>query len=647
MDLRLNFGITCESLYDVLKDGFEDILQGEFGVGLDDYDLNMENLQKYLLDSPLSTMVVKEKDGKTIVEGCAPFNTTKTPTMKYICNKLDVRDYIERFEPKMPYCPETDEFINYPDSVKLSQAVGGVVFTKANKRKPIKYIYSSIARFLDTLTGNILIVGDPNCTINTRCGGRHWSTPVDDSFSPLEYEYCYNLSDKMIEYVGIESFLNKVHIDHFVYCFSGQHVIEYDGPKCHYLSLLAGTNGIVACDHTGNFELKGRTLTLSSFPRGNVVAHVLLCGNQSDYDSNMIWYTDVANIRKTSSLIPLSSTDSIGKIKDILISDKTDGLAAFLTISNKQAEVVMSEDLNKVIFQFHINFPDQVIICEMVEDNLILCEPLIHPLTLFGDWVNQKFKNFPVTYEGRTLTVRKKAWYQFPLCGSWWKYAVSGEGIVFKNSSCVLGQHSMKYSKLETYYLKLPDRVSYEDRVEVRFEDNEIGRLGGNVNISNNSKKVRKFVGIHNVYKDPMKVYSGSGIYEVLLSTKILFRRRNKDKPDPHWYVVAVSNPPDFKFNVNKNKVESSIFRYQVNECDYLPSDGGVIVFRSSKTEVIPGKIQPIKGTKFISIHGTKFSKLKVGDNFNYLDLRYCVTEVTKLGITARLKVKYKRGNNK
>jgi len=131
------------------------------------------------------------------------------------------------------------------------------------------------------------------------------------------------------------------------------------------------------------------------------------------------------------------------------------------------------------------------------------------------------------------------------------------------------------------------------------------------------------------------------------LSTKTLFRRRNKDKPDPHWYVVAVSNPPDFKFNVNKNKVESSIFRYQVSECDYLPSDGGVIVFRSCKTEVIPGKIQPIKGTKFISIHGTKFSKLKVGDNFNYLDLRYCVTEVTKLGITARLKVKYKRGNNK
>jgi len=71
MDLRLNFGITCESLYDVLKDGFEDILQGEFGVGLEDYDLNMENLQKYLLDSPLSTMVVKEKDGKTIVEGCS------------------------------------------------------------------------------------------------------------------------------------------------------------------------------------------------------------------------------------------------------------------------------------------------------------------------------------------------------------------------------------------------------------------------------------------------------------------------------------------------------------------------------------------------------------------------------------------------
>jgi len=531
------------------------------------------------------------------------------------------------FKEQMPYDLNTDTFIKCPQSKVLSESVGGVVFTKSNKRKPIKFLYSSIVRFLDTLNGNVLIIGDPNCVINTRCGWKHWSTPVSECFSVLEYQYSDDHSDRMIEYSALESFLQRQSIDHFVYCFSGNRVLDYDC-KAHYLSLIAGTNGITSCTTTGQFYLKGKLLDLSAFPRGNLVNHVLLCGDSCPYDSNMVWYTDISKVRKTCSLIPLSSSDKIGPVEDILVSDKLDGKPIFLTVMDGRANFEFPNDGGLLHKDFGItNWSDQVLVCEIVDRRIFVCEPLVHNEILFGEWVkNVMIMPFDIMTDNGPYTVMKKIWTSFPLDAQWERFAASGEGIVIKNRNCVIGQYSMRYSKLETYYLKLPDRVSYEDNVEVKND---------------------RLVGIHGNYTDPLKLYAGPGIYEINMKTLTLYKQRDKYFADPYWYVQALLNPPKFKIVESKKSVESSIFKYNVSECEYSESDGGVIRLKNVRTEVKPGSLQELKGTNHIIVSIPHTRTLTIGSHIKYQDRKYIVYKCEKGSIFAKLKYKRKKIRSK
>jgi len=465
-----------------------------------------------------------------------------------------------------------------------------------------------------------LIVGDPNCVLNTRSGWKHWSTPVSENFSVLEYQYADDHSDRMIEYSALEAFLQKQHIDHFVYCFSGNRVLDYEC-KAHYLSLIAGTNGITSCTTTGQFYLKGKLLDLSAFPRGNLVNHVLLCGDSCPYDSNMVWYTDISKVRKNCSIIPLSSSDKLGPVEEILISDKLDGRPVFLTVMGGKANFEFPNDGGRLHKEFGItNWSDQVLVCEIVDRDIIICEPLVHNEILFGEWVrNVIIPPFMIMTDNGPYTVSKKIWTKFPLDAQWERFAVSGEGVIFKNMNCVIGQYSMRYSKLETYFLKLANRVSYEDNVEIKND---------------------RLVGMHGNYTDPLKLYAGPGIYEINLITLTLFRQRDKHFADPYWYVQALLSPPKFKIVESKKSVESSIFRYNISECEYSESDGGVIRLKNVRTEVRPGSLQDLKGSSHIIVSISKNKLLSVGSRIKFQDQFYRVYKCEKGSIFAKKEFK-------
>jgi len=375
-----------------------------------------------------------------------------------------------------------------------------------------------------------------------------------------------------VEYTHLEACFQRVNFDHIVYCFSSNRLIEYGwSAQRHYLSFVPGINGIVSGKKPGEFLLKGRIMSCSSFAVGTIVSHSLLCGDNGPYDSSILWYTQKMDIHRHCSMIPLSSSDFVGTVDEIYISDKLDGETLYFSIFGGIVEVFRPEFSNDLYDSFSLPWPNQVLVCEMVGRNIIITEALVHPSNLFSEWCAVRYPVVKVMLKGKEYVVKRKPWYDFPLNGKWEKYADSGEGVVFKNRNCVLGYHSLRYGKLETYYLKLPQRVSYEDRIE-RLEN--------------------QLVGLHGIYLDPDKVFVGGGVYEILMKSRTLRRARGyKKECDPHWYVVSLAHPPKFFHDKKIGRVNSPVFRRNRTECDYLPSDGGVIRMSNISVEQIPAVV--------------------------------------------------------
>lgn len=250
---------------------------------------------------------------------------------------------------------------------------------------------------------------------------------------------------------------------------------------------------------------------------------------------------------------------------------------------------------------------NQILICEMVKDTIYICEPLVHPANEFGKWDALKYGQSVFHVFDRDYLFVKKFWYPFPVNGDWQSYADSGEGIVLKNRNSVLGYHNMRYGKLESYYLKLPDRVSYEDLIEFRNG---------------------QFIGYHGVYTDPDNCYSSHGVYEVFLRKRVLVRFRSRKKfGDPHWYVVSLNHPPKFFGDIKLKVCGSTVFKYDVSECDYFPSDGGTIRMRTVCKEQIPGKVEYLQCPDVIKLC-SNFEKMRIGQIFNYGKRKYKIVEI-------------------
>jgi len=106
-------------------------------------------------------------------------------------------------------------------------------------------------------------------------------------------------------------------------------------------------------------------------------------------------------------------------------------------------------------------------------------------------------------------------------------------------------------------------------------------------------------------------------------------------------------NPPKFKIVDSKKSVESSIFKYNVSECEYSESDGGVIRLKNVRTEVKPGSLQELKGTNHIIVSIPHTRTLTIGSHIKYQDRKYIVYKCEKGSIFAKLKYKRKKIRSK
>jgi len=124
-----------------------------------------------------------------------------------------------------------------------------------------------------------------------------------------------------------------------------------------------------------------------------------------------------------------------------------------------------------------------------------------------------------------------KRWYPFPIDLNWQQFAKSGEGVVIKSKESFIGSKDYAFRRLQTYYVKIPSRVSYEDKVE-RYQSKD--------------QKNSVYRGCHNIYSDPDLVFNGTGVYEVNVQRSSLSRKRDKEYADPAWYVDSVTMKLDF-----------------------------------------------------------------------------------------------------
>jgi len=321
-----------------------------------------------------------------------------------------------------------------------------------------------------------------------------------------------------------------------------------------------------------------------------MVCHTNLFTVEFPIDCAILWYCGSHEGRQVSaSMIPISATDRLGPVSNYVISDKSDGQVVYLRIRSGVASFTSQYIEGEI--EMNCSNVDQDLICELVEPiairfksedlrqpfveidrndrsksvkfkELVIAEPTFHnKCRVFNDWfIRKEVYYFP---KNRLFARhRVKEWHVFQP-EEWRRFAVSGEGVVFKKRLSFIGSKNLYFGKLNSYFLKLPHMLSYEDKVEM---------VGG------------ELVGIHAIYTDPLKVFRSPGVYEVNALTNKIFRARDKAEPDYAWYVDIVRNSPSNLQNVFSMAGPEFFF--------VRKAGGGVTEIRTSKRiRLQPGQI--------------------------------------------------------
>jgi len=507
-----------------IKDGFMDKYMSMFNIPFDQKELTPEVVLNYL-NSPANCAKVVYEDTKIHLETASPLDDTPQATLKWVAPMEEIRGYVQEFDPVCPYDEKNDEFIETKRAEKLEVESGAVVYSKRAKTKQLHFLYNCVRNFCDSLEGSVLVIGDNGGAIAYRTGFRHTYTMYrgEVDFTVLNASVNRN---QIVQPDEFPSLLEKRNFDHVV-------VFLYSYPwrfpqtqKVHYLTFLPGSTFIRATDVAGEFSVAGKLTSLHPAPRGNLVCHTSLFEAHDPNDFFVAWYTDLFPKVSSSSLTPLSDIVRLGPVSKVFVSDKTDGETCYLEV--KSDVIVIRDGDQKVIMRGVTKMiPDQLLVLERCsERDFVVVEPLfISGLSTFGSYLALKPRI-------RLPFLRYKEWFPFPTDGRWERFASSGEGIVLKSMSSIIGSRDYAYRKLTTYYLKLRHRASYEDLV-----------------FANHSRDGKESIlrGHHNIYKDPNKIYVGEGIYEVLVNSLELYRHRPAKKfADNLAYVQAVSSEITF-----------------------------------------------------------------------------------------------------
>jgi len=408
---------------------------------------------------------------------------------------------------------------------RFQEECGAVVYAKHSTTKQMGFLYNCVKNFVNSLEGSVLVVGDNGGAIAYRTQFQHTYTMYRGE---LEFDILKeNVRPGCLVHPDeFESLLIRKKFDHVVvFLYSYDFVFPKDA-KVHYCSLLPGNAGISITDKTNEFLISGKIATFHPYPVGDLVCHTSLFPVYDPLDHFVVWRTSCHPTNYVSSIAPLTNIARLGPINEVMISDKIDGVPFYLDI---RANVAILRNSDAVLVQKWEVFglPNQILVLEKVAPGeYYVVEPLyVSGCATFGDWL----------LKGNYLksnTIKFKRWHPFPVDFNWQQYAKSNEGVVLKSKKSICGFRDSSFRKLCTYYLKLPDRVSYEDYV-------------GSYPVPGGSTTLLR--GYHNVYTDPLKIMDVPGVYEVKVCDSTLFRRRAEKKfADPTWYVEAVCAKIDF-----------------------------------------------------------------------------------------------------
>jgi hypothetical protein len=560
-------------LSELLLKSFDGSLMSMYSACFTKEDLTPEAIRKYIDKCPFDAFDVNEKDGGVDFKIAPPYDDTPAPTAKYVAPMDHVREYVQGFTPVCPYNEETGEMITTEKAIPLGTLGGSVVYSHGAIKKPVKPLYSAATNFINLLEGNVLIIGDNKLAVAGRTRYKHWYMPIDPVWRINEIEFSVQNHHKLINDEGFNSLINRIKFDHVVYLFSRGKGFVVPNARHHYLGLITGSNSVCITSE-GDYSIEGKVVTLHSKPSGSLVCHTSLCPAFHPLDYSVVWYTDLYPTSRVCSLVPLSNFERLGSISDVYLSDKLDGIPWYIEIKRKIASLY-EQDALLPSFSAPTELCDQLLICERLGNTIMVCEPLYHvKFHYFAQWV--KSDEDYSSLSSRMFKIFRKDWIPFSLDYKWHRFAASGEGIVIKSGSNPIGMRLFHYEKIATYYVKLPERASYEDKIEcissksvrVCIEDDACGGCAKYFGTQrSNGFRLRpppsraeresycsrqkisdmlSFRGVHDLYQDSSGCYKGDGVYEVLVHDKSLYRRRDKIRPDPKWYVEAVSAPLQF-----------------------------------------------------------------------------------------------------
>jgi hypothetical protein len=538
-------------------------------------DQNVENYVK----ANLHTGIIKEKENHAYLEMAPPNKLPANPGVKLATPMATYRQYLDEFVVSCPYDYEHDVLATTPHADAIATHVGAVIFNENSVDKPHKPIYVACAEFINNLTGTVLVVGDVNGAVTIKMtNSKARVLPVSEFWAPGCYTWLDKKRKMMMEWDEVSAEFDNLYFDHVVYLFRGEKniLIPDEGSRKHYLDFVPGK--FLTYVDKGKYALKGKFLTVYESPGLYGVLHTVLFGaGPHAINYQVQWKTAEIPGEFSSSMIPLSPQNAIGWPDDLMCSEKKDGEPVTIIMKGRKAAIIDKKG-DKILFEVNQDI-SQVLLCEKVGNSIYVLEPVCTDSVTFGDWLATPQRRTPMTVQNFKITF--KPWYDVTEIRV--KSFLEGnyEGVCFKRKNDIIGQMDPIYRKISTYYVKNPLRASYEDYVHV---------VGETI-----------LQGVHSVYRDPRKVYSGEGVYEVKANPPYeLIRKRDKERADSAWYVDSVR----LKFNYEKFLISVDPLMFEVAQ------DGlGGLVHLSRKRSTIAKENCVIKsGINIIYRTGFHFS---------------------------------------
>jgi len=480
--------------------------KGEFvkmyGFDAEDDMQSLESVNEYVRKNCGQGVIKTDGNDNCFLEMGPPAQENVMIEAHYVSVMETYRGFFNSFELGSPYDEDNDVLATTPYAKDIEDHNGAVVFNKSSKDKPHKPVYEYCADFVKKLEGVVLVVGDVNGGIASRLFRQDfYALPVDEFWSVEHKSWNFQSKDRLIDWEDVPTFLQKHRLDHIVYLFRPAFKVDpivLPDVKEHFLDFIPSAEMFE--NGPGDYTYKGKRLTVWPAKKGRNATHASICGaaKLSTIGFLMQWVTDIIPTMYSPSVIPLTQEINLGSPETLMMSEKSNGVPAELLVSGGEAElrIFLGDDsqVKVVKDRFALDEPDALFLCEVIDTEVVILEPVIYPARTFEEWV----KKCEFMVRSGNFRYSVKDWCDLTKERCQRYMSEPYEGFVVKRKMDRIGQMDPTFKKIRTFYIKNPRHASYEDYINQMKEDE--GTL---------------LRGYHAIYEDIFGVFEGEGVYEV------------------------------------------------------------------------------------------------------------------------------------